>query len=181
MSIEQSEFDALRATIRERGTARIWLFFAGVTSWAAVSLGAAALSLPPVGTVLPLLILAAAFEGVYALHVGVERIGRYLQARAEGSNTVSRNVTWETTIMAFGRPKGSARVDALFSTIFIIAGICNVIPALGVLVGGATPAELVFVGGVHALFIARVLYARSVAARQRDIDLARFKELSNVD
>jgi hypothetical protein len=170
------ETEALRATIRERGTARVWLFFAGVTSWAALSLAAAALSLPPVGIVLPLLILAAAFEGVYALHIGVERIGRYLQAQAE-SGTPSGNLSWETTIMAFGKPKGGARTDALFSTVFIIAAFCNIIPALGVLVGGATPAELVFVGTVHALFIARVLYARSVAAKQREIDLTRFKSI----
>jgi hypothetical protein len=170
------EIQELRATIRERGTARVWVFFAGVTSWAALSLAAAALSLPPVGIVLPLLVLAAAFEGVYALHIGVERIGRYLQALAE-STSPSGNPSWETAIMAFGRPKGSGRIDALFSSIFVIAALCNIIPALGVLFGGATPAELTFVGIVHTLFIARVLYARSVAANQRDIDLARFRSI----
>jgi hypothetical protein len=171
------ETQELRATIRERGTARVWLFFAGVTSWAALSLAAAALSLPPVGIVVPLVVLAAAFEGVYALHIGVERIGRYLQTMVE-SGGPSGNPSWETAIMAFGRPKGSAKSDALFSSIFIIAALCNIIPALGVLLSGATPPELAFVGSVHTLFIARVLYARSVAARQREIDLARFAALN---
>ena len=33
----------------------------------------------PLATLVPLLVLAAAFECVFALHVGIERVGRYLQ------------------------------------------------------------------------------------------------------
>ena len=73
---EQEEYKALRSTIRERGTARPWMALCGFVAWAALLLATAALSAPPVASIVPLLVLAAAFECVFALHVGVERIGR---------------------------------------------------------------------------------------------------------
>ncbi|OLC51784.1 MAG: hypothetical protein AUH43_01735 [Acidobacteria bacterium 13_1_40CM_65_14] len=76
---EQEEYSALRATIRERGTTRVWVFLVGLVAWGALTVATAALASTPVAVLLPLLILAAAFEAVLALHVGVERIGRYLQ------------------------------------------------------------------------------------------------------
>src|SRR5438552_11434259 len=76
---EQEQYRSLRATIRERGTARVWLFAGGIAVWAALAVTIGALSAPPVATLVPLLVLVAAFEGVYALHVGVERVGRYLE------------------------------------------------------------------------------------------------------
>jgi hypothetical protein len=38
---------------------------------------------------------------------------------------------------------------------------------------------LIFVGGAHALFLLRVVVARQAAAKQRAIDLARFKQLKD--
>src|SRR5262245_27009434 len=96
---EQEEYSALRATIRERGTARVWLLTIGVITWAALALVTVALALPPVAALLPLLVLVATFEGVFALHVGVERIGRYL--------LVFHGDEWERTAGTFGRPKGA--------------------------------------------------------------------------
>src|SRR5678816_1455549 len=74
---DQDEYRALRATIRERGTARICLFGGGFVAWAGLTLATAALASTPVSTLLPLLVLSALFEAIYALHVGVERVGRY--------------------------------------------------------------------------------------------------------
>jgi hypothetical protein len=82
---DQDEYIALRATIRERGTARVCIFAGGLAAWAAASIATAALASTPVAVLLPLLVLAAAFEAVFALHVGVERIGRYLQVFHEGA------------------------------------------------------------------------------------------------
>src|SRR5258706_8380613 len=82
-SRELEEYRALRDTIRERGTARVWVFLAGMVAWGALTIATAALAALPVATFLPLLVLAAAFEGVFSLHVGVERIGRYIQAFLE--------------------------------------------------------------------------------------------------
>ena len=181
------EYTALRATIRERGTARVCVFACGIAAWAAATIATAALASTPVATLLPLLILAAAFEAVFALHVGVERIGRYLQVfhETDGSGGSSRSggsggsgadalIGWEHAAMAFGRPAGAATTDALFTVIFLLATLFNAAPAL---VADPARVELVLVGGAHALFILRLVVARLSAGRQRAIDLKRFEEL----
>src|SRR3981081_4833041 len=76
---EQVEYRALRATMREPGTARVYIFAGGLTAWGALAVTTAALASTPLATLLPLLVLTAIFEAVFALHVGVERIGRDLQ------------------------------------------------------------------------------------------------------
>src|SRR5258708_32122541 len=76
---ELEEYKSLRATIRERGTARLWIFVSGIAAWAAASLATTAITASPVATVVPLLVLAAVFEAGFAIHIGVERLGRYLQ------------------------------------------------------------------------------------------------------
>jgi len=166
---EQEEYRALRATIRERGTARVWVFVSGLTAWAALVIAAVALASPPAAALLPLLVLAAAFEGVFALHVGVERVGRYIQVYLEEGRG-----GWEHVAMTFGSPRGAVSTDALFTVPFLLAALFNVTPAL---IAQPTAAELVFVGGAHALFVLRLLVARLAASRQRAIDLARFQEL----
>ena len=84
---EHDEYVALRATIRERGTARVCVFVGGIAAWVAATIATAALASTPVATLLPLLLLASTFEAVFALHVGVERIGRYLQVFHEAGGT----------------------------------------------------------------------------------------------
>ena len=165
---DQYEYSALRATIRERGTARVCLFGGGFAAWAALTLATAALASTPVSTLLPLLVLAALFEAIYALHVGVERIGRYIQVFHEGDHG------WEHAAMAFGRPAGAASVDALFTMPFVLAAVFNIAPAFLV---RPTIEEIVFVTGAHALFLLRLLSARATAARQRAVDLERFTQL----
>jgi hypothetical protein len=167
---EDEEYRALRATIRQRGTARICIFVAGIAAWAGLVVGTAALSSAPVATLLPLLVLAAAFEAVFSLHVGVERIGRYLQVFHETGGEPG----WEHAAMTFGRPAGAAAPDPLFVVPFLIAAIFNAAP---VAIVQPAPVELVFVGGAHALFLLRIAVARATAARQRAIDLARFQQM----
>jgi hypothetical protein len=162
------EYRALRATIRERGTARIWVFTVGLLTWAALALATLALSAPPVATIVPLFALAAVFEAVYALHVGAERVGRYL--------AVFHADSWERTIGLFGRPPGAVSPDPLFSPLFLLAAIVNLEPLLP---AGPTAPELTFVLGAHALFALRVLSARAAARRQRAVDGARFEAARN--
>jgi len=176
---EQDEYTALRATIRERGTARVYLFVGGITAWVAATIATAALASTPVATLLPLLLLASAFEAVFALHVGVERIGRYIQVfheteRADRAGGSDSALGWEHAAMAFGRPDGAPATDALFSVPFLLAAVCNVAPALLL---NPVPTELTFVGGAHALFALRLLVARRSAGKQRAIDLERFRQL----
>jgi hypothetical protein len=166
----QEEYRALRATIRERGTARICLFCGGFVGWAAITVATAALATTPLAALLPLLVLAAISEGIYSLHIGVERIGRYVQAFHEED----ADPGWEQAAMAFGRPKGAASLDALFTVPFLLAAIVNLGPAFYLT---PTIEETIFVSGAHALFVVRLLFARATAARQRQIDLARFEEM----
>ena len=168
---EQVEYSELRATIRERGTARVWVFVAGMAAWGALASATSALSATPVATLLPLLVVASAFEAVFALHVGVERIGRYLQVFYETEGSGAR---WEHAAMAFGRPRGAVGADALFFAPFLLAALFNVIPALVV---EPTRAEVIFILGAHLLFVLRLVAARQGARQQRAIDLARFEQI----
>lgn len=168
----REEFAALRATIRQRGTARVWMFLCSTCVWGALSVALAVMGSAPLFTLLPLVVLAAGFEAVFNVHVGVERIGRYLQAFAEESTDAGAR--WETTAMAFGRGFKPVASDPLFSVIYVTAAFLNAFPALG---QQPIAAELVVVAGAHLLFAARVLVARRAAAGQRAADLERFRAL----
>jgi hypothetical protein len=184
----QDEYSALRATIRERGTARICVFAGGIAAWVAATIATAALASTPIATLLPLLLLASIFESVFALHVGVERIGRYIQvfhetvgsSEAGGSGGPDRSggsdalPGWEHAAMAFGRPAGTPATDALFTVPFLLAAAFNAAPALML---NPLRTEVVFVGGAHALFVLRLVVARQAAGKQRAIDLDRFRQL----
>jgi hypothetical protein len=165
------EYNALRATIRERGTTRVWIVLAGVVAWAAGALASFAASATPFVTLIPLLVLATTFEVAFALHIGVERVGRYIQVFFEDPSGSG----WEHRIMDFsrsGRPRVST--DPLFVRIFVIAGVLNLMPAI---VAGPVMAEWSVLGVAHVLFAVRVLIARRQAAGQRAADLTVFREI----
>src|SRR5436190_4970195 len=166
---ELEEYKNLRDTIRERGTARIWIVLAGISGWASLVIATAALAALPVATLLPLIVLATAFEIVFALHTSVERIGRYLQVFFESSDAPG----WEHTAMTYGKTYGGG-IDPLFANFFRIATIVNFIPAV---YANPRPVEWGVVGVVHLLFIVRILWAVRAAGRQRATDLERFQTL----
>ena len=159
------EYTALRATITQRGSVRTCVFVLGLAIWCMVAVAATFVSIPLI-TVLPLVLLAGTFEAVFALHVGVERIGRYLQVFHEDR--------WEQTAMAFGAPLAGTGSDPLFAVFFGLATMCNFVPVLLV---EPVRIELALIGGAHALFIVRLIVARQVAGRQRAADLERFRKL----
>jgi len=165
---QQEEYRALRATIRERGTAKVWLLVAGMVGWGALTIATAALASLPVATFLPLLVLAVTFEAIFNLHVGVERIGRYLQVFHEGESG------WEHTAMSFGRPLKGTGTDPLFVAHFLIATLLNIVPAL---LAQPVQLELIVVGIAHLLFVIRVMLAKGSASRQRAADLRRFEDM----
>ena len=183
--LRQQEYAALRATIRERGTVRAITFLAAVLGWAALDL--AFLASGPrnvVGTLLSLTVLAAGFETVFQIHLGVERVGRYLQVAYEerrdpaGSGTADVGTTtlpaWETTAMAYGRAYPGAGSDPLFTSIFLLATLLNLLPVLR---AWRLPGVLITLLLAHVLFVVRIGLARKRAGRQRAEDLARFREL----
>jgi len=161
------EYTALRDTIRERGTTRVWVFVAGLVGWAGLVIATAALAALPVATLLPLLVLAAVFEAVFALHTGVERIGRYLQVYFEDESG------WEHVALAYGRAfRGGP--DPLFTLAFAGAAILNFVP---VLIAEPVAIEVAVIGFAHLLFVLRISLARREAGKQREIDLERFERL----
>jgi hypothetical protein len=168
--MQHEEYQALRATIRERGSLRVGLILAGIAVWAALTVGIATLDLPAWVTLAPLLVLSAAFEVVFALHVGVERVGRYLQVFYEEA---AGEAGWEAQIMEFGRRFPGGGTDPLCCRIFWLATAVNLLPVFRTprLIGCG------LLGLAHVVFAGRVVKARQVAAGQRPIDLERFRQL----
>jgi hypothetical protein len=166
---QQEEFAALRATIRERGTVRMVLLPATLAAWAAVAITTTAVIAYPIAVLVPLIVLAGGFEAIYALHLNVERIGRYLQVFQEPG------AGWEHTSMAFGQRFSGRGGDALFSGLFLMATALNYLPMA---LGGTTP-ELIVGGALHLLLALHIGTARRRAARQRLSDLERFQTLKN--
>jgi hypothetical protein len=167
----EEEYRALRATIRERGTARVWTFVVGILVWSVSLIATLFLQTPPAALLVPLLALAATFEGVLALHVGVERIGRYL--------LVFHDDDWERAAGAFGKPTGSIGVDPLFTTFFLLAALVTLMPLVAV--AGLRTEELAGLGVAEAAFFARVVAAKIACGRQRAVDTERFDYLKASD
>ena len=97
MSPSESEFTALRATIASRGTVRMALLPAVIFAWATLAIVVILFGDLPVAALPPLAVLVGGFETINALHVGVERIGRFLQVFYEGQ---PGGPAWESTAMA---------------------------------------------------------------------------------
>jgi hypothetical protein len=174
LSVE--EYRALRATIRERGTMRLVVTVITFVAWAALALEWSSV---PVFGLFPLLVLVAGFEVVFATHVGVERIGRYLQVHYETADGLPG---WEHRAMEVGARAGAGSgIDPLFSSVFVIATLLNLIPVglmsagEGPMLAGSVPLELAVFGMLHLVFIGRVFQARRFAAGQRARDLELFK------
>ena len=157
----------MRATIRERGTARMVLFPITISLWAATAVATTAAIGLPIAALTSLVVLAAGFEAIYALHVNVERIGRYIQVFHESGSG------WEHVAMAFGERFPGRGTDPLFSALFLMATAVNYLP---VALGGSTT-ELVAMGILHLLLALHIGTARRRAARQRRQDLDRFASL----
>ena len=167
----EAEYAALRGTIRERGTARVWIVLAAMLGWGALVVITIALVPIPVVTLVPLLVLVTGFEIVFSLHTGVERIGRYLQVFFEEETDGAR---WEHVAMVFGQGYRGIAPDPMFAGVFIAAAVLNFMP---VGLSGGVPVEFGAIGVVHLLFVVRVIAARRQAGKQRALDLARFREL----
>lgn len=156
----------MRETIRQRGTARMVLVpfvFLGwaataVATWAAISVG--------ISTLLPLLVLSAGFEAIFALHMNVERIGRYLQVFHEADGG------WEQVAMEYGKRFPGTGPDPLFAQLFVFGVSANFLPVIG-----GEYVEMVVMTILHLAAIYRIRTARRAATKQREEDLERFSQL----
>ena len=178
MTIRDHEYGELRRTIAIRGTVRVAFIPLTFVWWAGLSLVLVLFSELPVAALFTLAVLAAGFEAVHALHVGVERIGRYLQVAYEeaplDNSVTGLQPAWETTAMKVGPALPGGGVDPLFTILFCSAAIVNLIPAS---LPVPTPIEMSLIGALHIAFIIRVLRARTAAAKQRAVELERYRAL----
>ena len=172
-SLTSAEFAVLRQTIAMRGTARMTIVPVTCLGWAVLTLTLLLYAGPPVGSLISLAVLVGGFEAVHALHVGAERIGRYLQVFYEGALDGPR---WETTAMAVGPALPGGGVDPLFTVIFVCTTVLNLLPGL---LPRPTLLEIGIITALHAAFLLRLLRARVAAARQRAVELESFRALKS--
>jgi hypothetical protein len=178
VTVRDHEYGELRRTIAIRGTVRVAIVPVTFIWWAALAIVLVLFSELPVAALFTLAVLTAGFEAVHALHVGVERIGRYLQvAYEEGepdSSVTGLQARWETTAMEVGPALPGGGADPLFTILFCSAAIVNLIPAL---LPVPTLMEIGLITLLHVAFIVRVLRARAAAAKQRTVELERYRSV----
>ena len=174
MGLTESEFIALRRTIASRGTARIILLPVTLIAWSALTCTLLFVSDLPIASLFSLAILVGGFEAIHALHVGVERIGRYVQVYYEASENGPQ---WETTAMAIGPALPGGGVDPLFTIVFAASALINVIPAL--LPAPVDVREIGVIAALHAAFVVRLVRARGAAARQRAVELESYRAIKS--
>jgi hypothetical protein len=170
------EFMALRETIRARGTARPLAFLGGLVAWAAV-LSTVLIWLPyPMASVVPLLILLATFEVVRTIHLGVERIGRYIQVFFEErtGGTPGGPPAWEHVAMRFGPSLPGAGGHPFYQPIVLLATVVNF---LAVVLPGPLLVEVTTLAIPHVALIAWMFYCDRGMRKQRASELARFREI----
>jgi hypothetical protein len=173
MSLSETEFGVLRSTIAVRGTVRMALLPTVVCGWAFVALIVLLYAELPVTVIFPLAILVAGFEAIHALHVGVERIGRYIQVNYESLPNAPQ---WESTAMRVGPALPGGGIDPLFTVVFMTATFANLVP-----VAAIAPERIEFgiLAALHVAFIIRLVRARGAAARQRAVDLETFTAIKS--
>lgn len=169
VNLASIEFEVLRQTIARRGSTRLILASATFTAWAALGLLVLLFAAVPVAALFTLLVLVGGFEAVHALHVGVERIGRFLQVYYEHASDGPR---WETSVTLVGPSLPGGGIDPLFTFVFAAAAVLN---QLLVLLQNPSRIELIAIGALHLAFVLRLVRARGAAARQRAVELESFK------
>jgi hypothetical protein len=168
--LRQSEYVALRATIRERGTMRMAAVIAGFIAWGALA-GLPLITNLGTGALVPLLVLFATFEINFFVHTGVERVGRYIQVFYEEA---SESRGWETVAMSYGLKHPGGGLDPLFVAVFAACAVVNFATGLATT---THPAWIAVSLIAHIIFCYRIVTARELATAQRTLDLDRFRAL----
>jgi len=188
-----AEYEALRSTIRERGSVRMCLILVGVVVWGVLTLVLNASEFERAATLVPLMVLITTFEISFFIHTGVERVGRYLQVFYEdsegpapserspgegpavGEPRSSEPKGWENTVMAYGQKYpgggGNPLFIALFATIALVNFAASLAPA------ARHPGWIGISAVAHLVFVWRLFSARRASAAQRALDLERFRTL----
>jgi len=171
--LPSAEFTVLRQTIALRGTVRMTLVPLVSLGWAVLTLLLLLYGGPPIACIVSLGVLVGGFEAVHALHVGAERIGRYVQVYYEAPADGPR---WETAVTTVGPALPGGGIDPLFSVVFVGLTAINLLVALVPL---PTRLELGAVAVLHLGFVFRVVRARLAATKQRAVELESFKAMQS--
>ncbi|MCC7034831.1 MAG: hypothetical protein IT179_18560 [Acidobacteria bacterium] len=177
--LDSQEYRSLRDAVAARGHLRATLALAGVSAWALVLVATLAWLPSPLAAVVPLLVLIATFEVIRPLHVGAERIGRYLQVFHEEGRERGQTLAapaWERTAMAFGAAVPGAAGHPLFVPVL---GLATLVNTFTIWVPGPVPVEMVLLAIPHGAFLLWMARADHAMRAQRDRELARFRELRN--
>ncbi|MGE0464795.1 MAG: hypothetical protein AB7Q16_25800 [Vicinamibacterales bacterium] len=173
-----AEFRSLRNAVTGRGHLRAILALSGFSGWALVLTATLAALAYPVAAIIPLLVLVATFEVIRPLHMGAERIGRYLQVFFEeqggGVGPQLAPPAWERTAMAFGAAVPGAAGHPLFVPLF---GLATLVNTLAIWVPGPLPLEMALIAVPHGAFLVWLAVADRAMRAQRARELARFREL----
>jgi hypothetical protein len=169
------EFRALRATISTRGGFRLAICLAGLGAWALTLVTVLAWVPNPIAGTIPLLLIVSTFEVNRMLHLGIERIGRYLQVFFEESAPDAATApAWERTVMRLGPSLPGAGGHPLLLPIFFSATLINF---LSVVLPGPTPIELGAMTVPHVSFVIWMLYADRGMRQQRQRELEAFRTM----
>ena len=178
---KQHEYRVLRETIALRGTLRPLLLLAGMAAWAAVLVAVLDLLPYPLASMIPLLVLLATFEAIRPLHVGAERIGRYVQVfheeRTAAPPPLADPPSWERVAMVFGSGVPGAGGHPLFAPVFGLAAVVNL---LAVVLPGPVGVELAMLAVPHVAFLVWLVITDRAMRMQRATELGRFRALRDL-
>ena len=169
MSLPESEFTVLRQTIASRGTTRIVLLPVTLLGWAALACQLLFVSDVPLASLFSLAVLVAGFEAIHALHVGVERIGRYVQVYYESREDGPR---WETTAMKVGPALPGGGIDPLFTRGLHLRHRHQPDSGAAAFTDARATGRA---GRAHVALLVRLVRARGAAARQRAVELESYR------
>ena len=165
------EYRALRATIRARGSLRVTLALVSVSLWALLAATVEWAAARTMAWLLPLVVLGLGADIVGALHIGVERIGRYLQVEYEATDPAGPH--WEHVAMASGASQPRGGLQPLFTGWFACAVLTNWLLAAP---AGTLPLQALLLMA-HGAVLLRLWWYRQFAQTQRQRDLQHFTQI----
>lgn len=165
------EYASLRQAIAQRGQLKATVALVGLLGWAALWMAGFVLLSDVRVTAVSLAVLWAAFEILRPLHIGAERLGRYLQVFYEVPGQLP---AWEHTAMALGPAVPGAAGHPLYVPLFVGATLLN---ATALWVDGPLTFEGALMLGPHLALLWWLWRADRAMRVQRVDDLARLQAL----
>jgi len=159
------DYDSLRAGIRLRLALVPVLLVLALLGWAALTLWVFTSDVVSAATLVPLIVLAGAFEAITVLQVSATRLACYLQ--------VAHDAPWETIALSYRQRFEAIGSNAPVSALLGLATLVNFVPAA---ISG-TFEELTGIAIAHAVVVIRIIVAGRRAVRLQTEDLERVRAL----